>query len=252
MTRLLALVLWFPVALQAVEVETLQAPDAVQVVEGEERAFVESDDYVLRLSLPTEADIELWQKPGIRVTLGWIQGAQWSLGPAPDVSPLGAALRPWLRISPDWSLGATFSWQAIPSGLTGLKWSATLEPTWHVARGFALSIGLGYGGLMATRPWEELDETPVEKRPDRSVSHTLPDDQVLPECSSGGWTALLRAEYQFVVGPLFSTGPFVQGDVLRVGCESNVGDDVETGRPVVLRQWWMYAGFNLGWWATWR
>lgn len=246
----LVLVLAPSLALADVEVVTQQEADTFVVKQPGEKELVDDDGYVLRLSLPTQADFDAWKEPGIRVSLGWIQGYQWSFGPGPSMSPMGATLRPWLRISPEWSLGATFSWQATLGGFAGLKWGATLEPTWHPWRGLAVSLGLGYGGLMGNR--FAIDPTAPRKPPDQTVSHTIADDELMFLCEAGGWLALARVEYQFVIGPLFSTGPFAQADVQRTGCVDDVGDDPETGKVIELRQWWMNAGFNLGWWATWR
>lgn len=255
MTRLLFLLFVMPPVLAwaadaSVEVEIQQEAPRLEVQEQTEKDSVNDDEYVLRLSLPTQADLDAWQEPGIRVTLGWIQGRQYGTGPAPDMAPLGAALRPWLRISPHWSVGATFSWQASAGGFEGLKWGATVEPSWHPWRGLALSLGLGYGGLLGRRPWQDRED--MDGPQERTVSRTLGDDELLSDCSSGGWLALARVEYQFVVGPLFSTGPFAQVDMQQTGCEMPVGNDPETGKSIVLRQWWMHRGFNLGWWATWR
>lgn len=254
--RLAWIVLLVPsLALADVEVVTQREADTLVVKQPGEKELVDHDGYVLRLSLPTQADIDAWKEPGIRVSLGWIQGYQWSFGPGPSMSPLGATLRPWLRISPEWSLGATFSWQATLGSFLGLKWGATLEPTWHPWRGLAVSLGLGYGGLMGSNAWwvDAPDAmNPPGKVPDQTVSHTLADDEFLANCEAGGWLALARVEYQFVIGPLFSTGPFAQADVQRTGCIEDYGEDPETGKTIELRQWWMHAGFNLGWWATWR
>lgn len=259
MTRPLSLLLvLFPAIAWAsdasLRVEVRQEAPRVEVQERTEKDSVGDDEYVLRLSLPTQADLDAWKEPGIRVTLGWIQGRQEGMGPAPDLAPLGAALRPWLRVSPHWSLGATFSWQAVVDDFMGLKWGATLEPTWHPWRGLALSLGLGYGGILGGRYGAaEMDYDEASQEPAQHlVSRTLGDDESMSECASGGWLALARVEYQFVVGPLFSTGPFGQVDVQRTGCETTVGNDVETGKPIILRQWWMHRGFNLGWWLTWR
>lgn len=247
------LVLFPAFALASVQVEVQQDAPRLEVQEQTEKDSVNDEPYVLRLSLPTQADIDAWKEPGIRVTLGWIQGRQYGTGPSPDLAPLGAALRPWLRISPHWSVGATFSWQAVTDDdFMGLKWGATVEPTWHPWRGLALSLGLGYGGLLGGRYGSSDWDSGEEGASQRPVSRTLGDDESLSDCSSGGWLALARVEYQFVVGPLFSTGPFAQVDMQRTGCEKAIGGDAETGKPIVLRQWWMHRGFNFGWWLTWR
>lgn len=250
----LVLVLVPSLALADVEVVTQQQADTFVVKQPGEKELVDDDGYVLRLSLPTQADFDAWKEPGIRVSLGWIQGYQWGYGPAPNFAPLGATLRPWLRISPEWSLGATFSWQATLGSLRGLQWSATLEPTWHPWRGLGVSLGLGYGGLMGFHARTPDDPFPVfpPRSPDSTVSHTIADDERILNCEAGAWRALGRVEYQFVIGPLFATGPFAQIDVQRTGCIEDFGEEPETGKTIELRQWWTNAGFNLGWWATWR
>ena len=56
-----------------------------------------------------------------------------------------------------------------------------------------------------------------------------------------------------MVGPLFASGPYVQaqGQWTRCGWTDELTDR-ETGRSVVLTQWWRQGGATVGWWLAWR
>lgn len=235
----------------AVEVVEQKAPDKREEKTVGERDMLADDGYVLRLSLPTQADFDGWQESGFRVSLAYLHGYQLGFAPAPSFGSAGAVLRTWIRLDPKWSIGTTFSYQFGLGNASGVKWGATVEPTFHVWRGLAVTAGLGYGGFMIFR----RDPPPVGTKweADPGVeSRTLRDDEWLSSCQGGAWTGLVRAEYQFVIGPLFSTGPFAQTDVQWTRCGESRGTSVETGLAIERRQWWLTQGVNLGWWLTWR
>lgn len=219
-----------------------------------ERALVE-DDYVLRLSLPTEEDREAWAQPGFRVAIGIGQGSMTGAGSSPSFAPLSFSLRPSVRLDEWWSLGATFAYGVAASTLVqGLRWSATAGPTLHPWRGLAISFGMGLGGLDI---WRHIEVGDMPRVPGfeggESVSRTLDPDELLPRCSGTAWSGVARIEYLFVVGPLFATGPFAQADLQWTRCEAQIGGiSIDTGHPVMGRQWWRHHGGVLGWWLAWR
>ena len=86
-----------------------------------------------------------------------------------------------------------------------------------------------------------------------TVSRTLSDSERLDSCTGSALTSLARAEYLFVVGPLFASGPFAQVEAQWTGCHESFGMiDQETGRPIVLTQWWSQRVVTFGWWFAWR
>ena len=75
----------------------------------------------------------------------------------------------------------------------------------------------------------------------------------LGSCSGGAWVGQARAEYLFVVGQLFATGPYLEANAQLTRCQQELGRvDRETGNPIYARQWWVHQGAELGWWVTWR
>lgn len=247
-----------PVALLLFALARAAAPDAgaadvvdadggapVHVMDEKEMVAVGQTDQV-RLSLPTESDQEAWRSPGLRVALGVGYGSMRGVGPAWSFRSLGFALRPSVRIDEYWELGATLLYGSAPNGL---RWSVTAEPSLHVWRNLTIGAGLGYGGLSVS----DSNRPSGLRGADEPVSRTLSDSEQLQSCTGSALTALGRAEYLFVVGPLFSSGPFAQFQGQWTRCEAQFGRvDPETGRPVVLTQWWKQHGATFGWWFSWR
>jgi hypothetical protein len=219
-------------------------PPEPPVMDDRARVALAQTDNV-RLSLPTEQDVEAWQRPGLRVALGYGQSVVGGWGPAPSFRGFAVMFRPSVRIDRWWGLGVAMLYG---SATGGLRWSVTAEPTFYPWRQLALSVGLGYGGLSVSG-----SGPPGQPRGSEMVSRTLSDDERLRDCDGSAVSSLLRAEYLFVVGPLFATGPYLQGGAQWTRCHQTLtSDDPETGRPIVLTQWWRQASVTLGWWLTWR
>jgi hypothetical protein len=234
-------------ALGALVAAGAAAPPAVRVLDEKERVSL-AETEVVRLSLPTEEDVAAWSSPGLRVALGFAYGFVAGAGPAWSWSGPGVLLRPSVRVDDRWAMGLAM---AYGSGPGGVRWSVTAEPTFLPWRRLALSVGLGFGGLSVSR--SPAQPPPGAQPGAPQVSHDLGDDQEIRSCSGSALSALGRIEYLFVVGPLFATGPFLQADAQWTRCqESTPFDDRETGRPVVLTQWWRQSGATLGWWLAWR
>jgi hypothetical protein len=131
-----------------------------------------------------------------------------------------------------------------------VRWSVTAEPTFFLWRQLALTAGLGFGGLSVNDPRPPAGPPPTL---DQVVSHDLGDDERLPGCTGSALSALARIDYLFVAGPLFASGPFVQAQAQWTRCQDASGlTDQETGRPIVLTQWWRQSGLTFGWWLAWR
>jgi hypothetical protein len=228
-----------------------------------EKDRVVQDDYVLRLSLPTEEEVALWRSPGIRIALGYGYGRFFGTRKSTNFSAHHIILHPDFRIDDEWSIAATATYTIVGKDLSALRWSVSLEPTWHPWRGLGLALGVGYAGILGERNMQRpyLGSAAI---PDYSVP--APDDPVPPahsrsalnkelltECQGSGWNTLTRVEYLFVAGPLFASGPFLQGDWQWVACQQTFGDiDADTGKPIITTQWWGHRGISLGWWLAWR
>jgi hypothetical protein len=219
---------------------------AEQPLDEKERALIEQTDNV-RLSLPTESDVQAWATPGLRLQLGYGYGHIFGSAPAWSFGSHSVILRPSVRIDPRWSIGVGLLYGTGPKGL---RWSVTAEPTFQIWRRLALTVGLGYGGLSISDPSAPSGRL---RGPDEVVSRDLADDERLQSCTGSALASLLRAEYLFIAGPLFATGPYVQLSAQWTRCQATFGRvDAETGRPIVLSQWWQQEGATLGWWFAWR
>lgn len=253
-----------------------QATDApqtegIEVVELTEKDLVEQDDYEVKLSLPTEEDFLAWKSTGFRLQLGYGYGQTLGFAPAPRFTGHSILLRPSVRLDKYWSLAGTFQYTIASGGITGLRWSATFEPVFHPVGGLAIAFGVGYGGMAGDRPYDAANE-PLEpgRQPGRTIivkedsggfsqgsethSRTADPQERLQNCSGNGWSALARVEYLLVVGSLFATGPFVQGDLQATRCAQVLAQskDNETGESTKIRRWWGHRCWSVGWWAAWR
>jgi hypothetical protein len=218
----------------------------VHVIDEKERVALAQTDNV-RVGLPTQADRDAWASPGVRVQLGYEMGSLHGLGPALSFSSKAAILRPSVRIDARWALGIALAYGTGPGGL---RWSATLEPTFFPWRQLGISAGVGYGGLSVSDP---SAPTGGLQGPTVTISRDLTSGERLQSCTGSALTAVVRTEYLFVVGPLFATGPFVEGLGQWTRCQATFGRvDDETGQPVVLSQWWQQVALDFGWWLTWR
>jgi hypothetical protein len=217
----------------------------VHVVDEKERASLEQTDHV-RLSLPTQGDVDAWKSPGLRVQLGYGRGLVHGFGPAPSFDSQSFLLRPSVRIDRYWAVGIAMLYGTGPNGL---RWSVTAEPTFFPWRQLALSVGVGYGGLIVDNPNAPggafQGVTPT-------VSRDLNAGEILQNCAGSALSSVVRADYLFVVGALFATGPFAEASAQRTHCQETFGTDAETGQTIALSQWWQQGALNFGWWFAWR
>jgi hypothetical protein len=226
--------------------QAVAAPPEIHVIDEKEAIDLEQTDNV-RLSLPTEDDVVAWRSPGLRVELGFGHASFAGTGPAWAFSSNSVFLRPSVRLDERWALGASMTYGTGPNGL---RWSVTAEPTFFVWRQLALSFGLGYAGLSIS---DAKRSTGRLRGPDEVVSRDLVSGERLQDCTGSALTSTARTEYLIVAGPLFSTGPFVEGGMQWTRCEASFGRiDAETGRPVTLSQWWQQRFATLGWSLAWR
>jgi hypothetical protein len=224
---------------------TAPAP-IVHVMDEKERVALEQSDNV-RLSLPTQEDREAWRGPGLRVQLGLGYGLVEGSGPAFSFRSPSVMLRPSVRLDRYWALGVGMLYGTAPNGL---RWSVTAEPTFYPWRDLAVSVGLGFGGLLVSNPNAPsggLQGAAV------TVSRNTAGAEQLQSCDGSALTSVARVEYLFVVGPLFATGPFAQANAQWTQCTATFGvTDQETGQPIRVTQWWQQQGATFGWWFAWR
>ena len=206
-----------------------------------------------KLSLPTESDRVAWLDSGFRLGLGVGYGRFEGLGGAPSGHLVGAVLHAGLRLDRDWSLMSTFEYSRVKQsgGLSGLRFSGTIDPTWHLTPSFSVAFGIGFGGIVegtTGRP----DVSPMAGM--LNASYTFPDASTpLPSCSGVGITGVARAEYTYVLGPRSATGVALEAMGQYTACVERTGRlDADTAQAIVRRQYWPHAGFALQWSISWR
>jgi hypothetical protein len=213
---------------------------------------VKDDEGEPRLSLPTVADRDAWLRAGFRLSLGLTYGRMMGLEGAPTGRLIGALVRFGIRLDADWSILTTFQYDdaTSPSSLYGLRFSGTVDPTWHVTRHLSLALGLGFGGLVGGRHGMDIPPSPGSL----GASYTLPTPSPsLPTCSGVGAAGLVRAEWSWVLGPRSATGLGLETAGQWTGCVDDTGMvEPDTGQAIVRRQWWPQIGVTGTWSVTWR
>jgi len=222
------------------------APPVVQVIDEKEATSLGQTDNV-RLSLPTEEDFEAWQAEGLRLELGLGRASLRGSGPAWSFTSTSVVLRPSVRLDERWALGGAASYGGGPGGL---RWSVNVEATFFIWQQLSVAAGIGYGGLSVS---DVNRSSGLLRGPDELVSRNLEPGEELQSCTGSALSSSFRAQYLFVVGPLFASGPFVEGGAQWTRCEATFGRvDPETGRDIVLTQWWRQRVATFGWTFAWR
>ena len=223
-------------------------------VEPAADATADDDDKLpFKLSLPTESDRNQWQQAGFRLEVGYAYGRLAGYGGAPTGTHTHAAtVRVGTRLDADWSLLGTFMYAAANTGVSGLRFMGTLDPTFHWGDHLQLAAGLGFGGIVEGRTGRP--DPDATQKDGLASSFTFQGAYPpMSSCSGVGVAGLVRAAWMWVIGPLASTGATLQIDGQWTACVENVGKvEVDTGRPITRRQWWPNAGASLGWVIGWR
>ncbi|MFT3693040.1 MAG: hypothetical protein QM831_07855 [Kofleriaceae bacterium] len=159
-----------------------------------------------------------------------------------------------MRLDRDWSMLASFQYAQAKGrgdGLSGLRFSGTIDPTWHVTRDFALAVGVGFGGIVEGRT-NRADVDPTEAS--LNYSETLTNSRTpVPSCSGVGVAALARATYSYVLGPRASMGLQLEVSGQDTECIDRTGRvEPDTATQIVRKQLWEHAGATLAWSVTWR
>jgi hypothetical protein len=233
----------------------IAAPTAAQPISAPVTATpVFDEDPPPRLSLPTESDRALWQKPGFRFGLGLVYGRFYGIGGPPDYQMIGPTIRGGLRLDEAWSLMGSlqYLYATGAAGAKGLRFAGTIEPTWHATSHLSLAAGIGFGGIV-----EQGSSRPGPDHPQPGTldsSYTFPNaSPPLSACNGVGVAGLLRAQWLFVMGPRSSTGLALQFDGQWTACVDDTGRlEPDTATSIVRRQWWPHLGGSLTWEIQWR
>lgn len=204
-----------------------------------------------RTSLPTETAAEGWQRPGFRLQLGLAYGQMVGLDGAPGGYVVGPVLRVGARLDRDWSLLGSFRYQLARDELSGLRYAAVVEPTWHLARSWSLSMGVGVGGIVEGRTGR-ADPEPLGSS--LETSYTFPDAGTpVPSCKGSGVAGLARLGWARVLGARTTTAVGVELFGQWTECEDDSGRvEPDTAEPIVRRQFWPHVGVGIDWVVAWR
>ena len=218
-----------------------------------EQPKASDDDGEPRLSLPTESDRAAWLRSGFRLGVGLAYGKFDGVEGAPSGRLLGAVLHAGLRLDRDWSIIGTLEFESASQhlGLSGLRYSGTVDPTWHVTPHVSLAIGVGFGGLVEGNTGRP-DASPLGST--LSTSYTFPNAHTpLPSCSGTGVVSLARVEWAWVMGPRASTSIAFETIGQWTDCIQATGMvEADTGQPIVRQQYWANVGATLAWGVSWR
>lgn len=213
----------------------------------------DAEDPEPKLSLPTEADRQAWQRPGFRLGIAASYGELVGLRGAPSGALYAANLRAGLRLDARWSIAASFQY-ALASrsgGIEGLRFAGTIDPTIHITPSVSVALGFGFGGIVEGQT-TRADAMPLPSS--LESSYTFPDASTpLAKCSGVGAAALARAEYAYVLGPRMAGVIGVEVVGQWTGCVDDTGRvEPDTGKAIVRRQWWPHTGATLSVGFAWR
>lgn len=232
---------------------TLLISTSITSVAGAETKKTDEEEGEPKLSLPTEADRQAWQRPGFRLGLAFGYGEFTGLRGAPSGRLLAGTLRAGVRLDPTWSLLASFQY-ALASrtgGLAGMRFAGTIDPTWHVTPSLSVALGFGFGGIVETSS-KRMDASPLPG--ELESSYTFPDASTpMSACSGVGAAGLARVEYAYVIGPRTAASLSLEVVGQWTGCVADTGRiEPDTGDAIVRRQWWPHTGATLALGVTWR
>ncbi len=206
-----------------------------------------------RFSLPTADERALWKEPGFRLQLGWAYGWLEGLDGAPSGRLMGPVLRVGVRLDDRWSMLGSFQYLAASAdgGLSALRYSGTLEPTWHVSEQLSLAAGIGFGGIVEG----QTSRSNPEPQPSTlNSSYTFLDAQTpLPRCGGSGVAGLFRIDWTMALGPRSRAGVALEALAQWTQCSDNTGRvEPDTAEPIVRYQYWPHVGGMLAWVLGWR
>lgn len=207
-----------------------------------------------KLSLPTEDIATAWRKPGLRLELGAGYGELAGIGGAPSGRLIAAIVRVGMRLDADWSVMTAFQYASASQrgGLSGIRFSGTIDPVWHVTDRWSLGVGIGFGGIVEGNTGRP--DPNALQRSSLNDSFTYPNASTpLPSCSGIGVATHARASWMKPLGPVSATGFALEIDGQWTGCVDNTNRvEPDTAEPIVRRQWWAHVGGTLAWMVAWH
>lgn len=219
---------------------------------GDERDEAGEDDVDYERSLPLESDAQGWERPGFRFALGYSFELQHGLQGVPPAKVHNLVIRGGARLDGAWSLLATFDYGFMDGALSGIRYAVTLDPTWHPIPHLSLALGFGFGGILGGSN-ERFDWMRDDPSQGLVAAYTEPNAHVaLEACDGTGPTALVRAEWAWVLDDIWSIAVQIEGRGFWVACESEASYDEETFMPILHRQYWPLLGGSLGLVFEWR
>lgn len=209
-------------------------------------------------SLPLKTDEVTWTDSGFRLQLNIVDGELIGLDGAPDGETIGVEVVAGARLDLDWSLLGSLRYtpvssnSPVSSNLSGLRFSALIEPTYHLWRGLTLGVGLGTAGIL------ERDSSRPDPDPEQAstlvASYTYPNSvQPLAQCNGFGSLAAARLGYWYDLSNITSIGVSVRFDYQHILCEHSTNRvEPDSAEPIVRRQWWSHFAWSLTGGFSWR
>jgi hypothetical protein len=228
-------------------------PLATAALLGCALAPVAHADPEAKTSIALESDEDAWQRSGFRLGLGLAYGDLYGLRGPPSGRLLGPLVHVGLRLDRDWSIYSTFDYESASrrGGLSGLRFAGTIDPTWHVARHFALGVGFGFGGFVEGHTGR-ADAEPLGSTLDTSYTFTNAE-MPIASCSGVGASGLVRGTYSHVIGPRAELVVELEIIGQETKCIEPTGTvEPDTAQPIVREQYWSHAGAQMIWGVTWR
>lgn len=199
----------------------------------------ERETRVSELSLSKD---EAWRSQGFRlqVGLGYERFVS-DLQRVPPMHGYSILLRTGWRFNEHWSLLGAARYAVTFGDLDGLRWTATVEPRFNPLDGLAVSLGIGFGGILGLR---------AEGTHPGCSDGPVPGSSAVCKCNGGGFVATAKVEYLIAVAELFATGPVLHLDAQWTRCTDRTTPPGQERQERV--QWWRDLGLGIAWVTAWR
>ncbi len=183
-----------------------------------------------------------WSQPGFRVQLRFgFERVEAMSSEAPEMSAVAINVEPGIRLSRLWSVAAGLRYSILLGSWDGLRWSTTADATLHPTSVSYITVGAGYGGLVAQKAKPYVDQRGFAFQPDEPAGASR-----LTRCSGDGGVGVLRAGFSMPIGELFATGPSLQADLQATRCSD------PRSRLGLADEWWWHRSIHFAWALAWR
>ena len=197
------------------------------------------------------SNTQLWQSPGLRVDLAYVETQVTGLSGSPSGLIQGIQIGIGTRLDTEWSLAGSLRYGIGREALSGLNFSGLLSSIlhWH---GLGLGLGIGVVGV------DERPNTRPESYPNLSndilSSYTLSQaDPPISRCSGFGPLMGVNLLYRLPISQVFGLKFGTQIDRSRIACEQDTYRlEPDTAQGIVIRQYW--DRWSWSWYGalTWR